>query len=201
MSDEAAARRREIGNEQQQRRLCEAAEPRRRTQRTAAWRAAPKSGETARERKISFDGGLVLFKSSPSLSPLLISSSSLVSTIVITNPSTSPASEDIRERNPKDVNVLVVGSIGYIGKFVVKELVKRGFNVIAIAREQSGIKDKNIKEETLKQLRRANVWFSDLIKIDSLENSLESIGSPIDVVVSCITSRFGGVRDSWNIDY
>ncbi|KAK9139437.1 hypothetical protein Scep_009118 [Stephania cephalantha] len=112
---------------------------------------------------------------------------------------TKPCS--FRERSPKDVNVLVVGSTGYIGKFVVKELVKRGFNVIAIAREQSGIRGKDSKEETLKQLRGASVWFSDVTKIDSLENSLDSIGCPIDVVVSCLASRSGGVKDSWKIDY
>ncbi|KAK9121876.1 hypothetical protein Syun_019493 [Stephania yunnanensis] len=96
--------------------------------------------------------------------------------------STPPTDEEtkscsFRERNPKDVNVLVVGSIGYIGKFVVKELVKRGFNVIAIAKVQSGIRGRDIKEETLKQLRGAIFLFSDVTKIDSLENSLESIGS------------------------
>ncbi|KAK9100733.1 hypothetical protein Scep_024163 [Stephania cephalantha] len=117
--------------------------------------------------------------------------------------STPPTIEEtkscsFRERNIKEVNVLVVGSIGYIGKFVVKELVKRG---IAFAREQSGIRGKDIKEETLKQLIGPNVWFSDVIKFDSLENSLENIGSPIYVVVSCLTSQFGGVKFSWKIDY
>ena len=45
---------------------------------------------------------------------------------------------------------------------MVKELVSRGFNVIAIARDRSGIKGKNSKEETLNQLNRANVCFSDV---------------------------------------
>jgi divinyl chlorophyllide a 8-vinyl-reductase len=79
----------------------------------------------------------------------------------------------------------VVGSTGYIVKFVVKELVSRGFNVIAIARDWSGIKGKNSKEETLNQLNRANVCFSDVTHLDSLEKSLENLGVSIDVVVSC----------------
>ncbi|KAK0608039.1 hypothetical protein LWI29_024590 [Acer saccharum] len=106
-----------------------------------------------------------------------------------------------REKKPKDVNILVVGSTGYIGKFVVKELVDRGFNVIAVARERSGIKGKNDKDETLNQLKGANVCFSDVTNLENLEKSVEDLGVSIDVVVSCLASRSGGVKDSWKIDY
>ncbi|XP_015573389.1 divinyl chlorophyllide a 8-vinyl-reductase, chloroplastic isoform X1 [Ricinus communis] len=106
-----------------------------------------------------------------------------------------------RTKNPKDINVLVVGSTGYIGKFVVTELVNRGFNVIAIAREKSGIRGKNSKDETLSQLKGANVCFSDVTNLESLEKSLNGFGVSIDVVVSCLASRTGGVKDSWKIDY
>ncbi|KAK6130447.1 hypothetical protein DH2020_035857 [Rehmannia glutinosa] len=106
-----------------------------------------------------------------------------------------------RTKNPKDINVLVVGSTGYIGKFVVKELVKRGFNVIAIAREKSGIRGKNSKEETLGLLSGANACFSDVTNLESLDKSIENLGISIDVVVSCLASRSGGVKDSWLIDY
>ncbi|KAK9112274.1 hypothetical protein Scep_019793 [Stephania cephalantha] len=68
-------------------------------------------------------------------------------------------------------------------------------------KKQSGIRGKDNKEDTLKHLRGANVWFFDVTKIDSLDNSLESIGSLIDVVVSCLASRSGGIKDSWKIDY
>lgn len=106
-----------------------------------------------------------------------------------------------RSKNPKDVNVLVVGSTGYIGKFVVKELVNSGFNVIAVARERSGIRGRNKKEDTLEQLNGANVCFSDVTHLDSFEKCLENLGVSIDVVVSCLASRSGGVKDSWKIDY
>ncbi|KAK4405650.1 Divinyl chlorophyllide a 8-vinyl-reductase, chloroplastic [Sesamum angolense] len=96
---------------------------------------------------------------------------------------------------------MVVGSTGYIGKFVVKELVRRGFNVTAIARERSGIRGKNSKEETLEMLSGANVCFSDVTNLESLEKSIENLGMSVDVVVSCLASRSGGVKDSWLIDY
>ena len=37
------------------------------------------------------------------------------------------------------MRVVVFGATGYIGRFVVKELVDRGYKVIAFARERSGI--------------------------------------------------------------
>ena len=46
--------------------------------------------------------------------------------------------------------MLVVGSTGYIGKFVTKELIARGFNVVAFAREQSGVGGKARREDTEK---------------------------------------------------
>ncbi|EXC03134.1 hypothetical protein L484_008466 [Morus notabilis] len=123
-------------------------------------------------------------------------------TVSSTTPSVETAkTSSFRNKNPKEVNILVVGSTGYIGKFVVNELVSRGFNVIAIAREKSGIRGKKNEEETLNELRGANVCFSDVTNLETLEKSVESLGVPIDVVVSCLASRTGGVKDSWKIDY
>lgn len=56
----------------------------------------------------------------------------------------------LAERDPKDVRVLVVGPTGYIGKFVVKELIERGYQVVAFAREKSGIGGKTSKEQAIK---------------------------------------------------
>ncbi|XP_041000926.1 divinyl chlorophyllide a 8-vinyl-reductase, chloroplastic [Juglans microcarpa x Juglans regia] len=120
---------------------------------------------------------------------------------VSTVPTVETAPSSFRNKTPKDINVLVVGSTGYIGAFVVKELVSRGFNVIAVAREKSGIRAKNSKEETLNQLKGANVCFSDVTRLDSLEKTLDNLGVSVDVVVSCLASRSGGVKDSWKIDY
>lgn len=125
------------------------------------------------------------------LKPIIASAASTVETPKIS----------FRDKNPKDINILVVGSTGYIGKFVVKELTNRGFNVIAVARETSGIKGKNSKDDTLEQLNGANVCFSDVTNLETLEKSVEGLGVSIDVVVSCLASRNGGVKDSWNIDY
>lgn len=126
------------------------------------------------------------------LYPVYASSNSAVET---------PKKQAFRSKNPSEINVLVVGSTGYIGKFVVKELLKRGFNVIAVSRERSGIRGKYGKDETISQLNGANVCFSDVTNLGVLEESLEKLGFPIDVVVSCLASRNGGIKDSWLIDY
>lgn len=62
----------------------------------------------------------------------------------------SAAATHYRSKAPKDINVLVVGPTGYIGKFVTQELISRGFNVTAFAREKAGIKGKMSKEDTIK---------------------------------------------------
>lgn len=41
--------------------------------------------------------------------------------------------------DPKDVRVLVAGCTGYIGRFVTKELINRGYQVVAFSREKSGV--------------------------------------------------------------
>ncbi|RZC51895.1 hypothetical protein C5167_020319 [Papaver somniferum] len=117
------------------------------------------------------------------------------------SPSLETTKSSFRNKNPKDINVLVVGSTGYIGKYVVKELINRGFNVISVARENSGIRGKTSKEETLEQLQGAKICFSDVTDLGVLETSLQNYGSSIDVVVSCLASRSGGIKDSWKIDY
>jgi len=45
-------------------------------------------------------------------------------------------------RPSTQVRVMVAGPTGYIGKFVTNELVKRGYNVLAVSRENAGIKGK-----------------------------------------------------------
>ena len=48
------------------------------------------------------------------------------------------------------MRVLVAGSTGYIGKYVTKELINRGYNVVAFAREKSGVGGKQSRDQTQK---------------------------------------------------
>jgi divinyl chlorophyllide a 8-vinyl-reductase len=109
------------------------------------------------------------------------------------------------QTSPPNTNVLIFGSTGYIGRYVVKEMVKRGFNVIAVAREKSGIDGKVDREQASADLQGAKVCFADVTDLSSLNEAIarekEKLQGPFHVVISCLASRSGGVKDSWRIDY
>ncbi len=96
--------------------------------------------------------------------------------------------------------IFVVGATGYIGKFVVRELVARGYEVVSFARPRSGVNASTTEAETREQLKGSEVRFGDVSNMESLKR--DGIrGEHFDAVVSCLTSRNGGIKDSWNIDY
>ncbi|MBL6956951.1 MAG: NAD(P)-dependent oxidoreductase [Chlorobium phaeobacteroides] len=120
----------------------------------------------------------------------------------VTSPSLTSGRSDADggASNHQSKRIFVVGATGYIGKYVVRELVLRGHEVVSFARERSGVGASASAEETRKQLKGSEVRFGDVSSMDSLlENGIK--GERFDVVYSCLTSRSGGVKDSWNIDY
>nr|CAD1833383.1 unnamed protein product [Ananas comosus var. bracteatus] len=117
------------------------------------------------------------------------------------NPTIPTPSPSLRSKNPSDITVLVTGATGYIGRFVVRELLRRGFAVVAVARERSGIRGRDGPDRTLSLLSGASVVFSDVADPAALDRSLSALGRRVDAVVCCLASRSGGVRDSWKIDY
>lgn len=96
--------------------------------------------------------------------------------------------------------VFVVGATGYIGKFVVRELVSRGYDVVSFARERSGVHGATTTEQARRELEGSEVRFGNVGDPESLSKA-GFRGEHFDVVVSCLSSRNGGIRDSWNIDY
>lgn len=109
------------------------------------------------------------------------------------------AGQDYRSKDPKDVTVAVFGSTGYIGRKVTEEMISRGFNVVAVAREQSGIGGKQGRSEVQAMFPAATVKFSDVTDVERLKKDV--FDSPVDVVVCCLASRTGGIKDSWLVDY
>lgn len=94
---------------------------------------------------------------------------------------------------------VVAGATGYIGKFVVRELVTRGYDVVALARPRSGVGAAQDEAATRAALPGADVRFCEVTDPASVAAALE--GLDVDVGVSCLASRTGGVKDSWAIDY
>lgn len=113
------------------------------------------------------------------------------------SPSFDPASSEYRSRKPQDVRVLVVGPTGYIGKFVVKELLARGFDVVAFSREKSGVGGKADAEATRKEFEGADVRFGNVTDAESLRSDAfkpktkDGKSKGVDVVISCLASRTG----------
>ena len=102
----------------------------------------------------------------------------------------------------KDVKVLVVGATGYIGKFVTNELCSQGYDVTAYVRPRSGIGGKNTEADAKKLFTNAKVEFGTCGSVEDVEkNAFKDGGEKYDVVVSCLASRTGGVKDSWDVDY
>lgn len=120
-------------------------------------------------------------------------------------PSAAPKKLPSYLSKPNDqVRVLVAGPTGYIGKFVVKELVARGYQVYALSRENAGIKGKMGRADVERALEGATVVFGDPTDRASVEKLCQSGlpgGAKPDVVVSCLASRTGGKKDSWKVDH
>ena len=120
-----------------------------------------------------------------------------VSLAAASPPSFDPASAPYRSRAAKDVRVLVVGPTGYIGKFVVKELLARGFDVVAFSREKSGVGGKADAEATRKEFAGADIRFGNVTDSESLRAvafdpmTKDGREKDVDVVVSCLASRTG----------
>jgi divinyl chlorophyllide a 8-vinyl-reductase len=105
---------------------------------------------------------------------------------------------------PNDqVRVLVAGPTGYIGKYVVKELVSRGYQVFCVSREKAGIKGKLSKQDVERELSGATVVFADPTDRAAVFEAVQKQipGAKVDVAVSCLASRTGGKKDSWRVDH
>lgn len=72
--------------------------------------------------------------------------------------------------------------------------------MVSFARERSGVDAATTAELTRQQLQGSEVRFGDVCDMNSLmKDGIR--GEKFDAVVSCLTSRTGGVKDAWMIDY
>ncbi|KAJ1423534.1 3,8-divinyl protochlorophyllide a 8-vinyl reductase, putative chloroplast precursor [Ochromonadaceae sp. CCMP2298] len=85
--------------------------------------------------------------------------------------------------------VVIVGATGYIGKFVVRESVRRGYDTVAVLRPGA---------ESRSELDGATIIRGDVTDEASLKAVFEK---PADVVISCLASRSGIKSDSYLVDY
>ena len=91
---------------------------------------------------------------------------------------------DFRNRPPQQVRVVVFGATGYIGRFVVKELVERGYQVVAFARACSGVGGRQDGHQVIRDFPGAEVRFGDVTDPGSIASN--AFDQPADVVVCCL---------------
>ena len=87
---------------------------------------------------------------------------------------------------------VIVGATGYIGKYVTKEAVMRGYDTIAIVRPGANVDSPFFKGVT--------IVYSDVTNFEELKNC-EVFAEKSTAIISCLASRSGVKEDSFNIDY
>ena len=104
------------------------------------------------------------------------------------------------ETPPRRKRVFLAGATGYIGKHAARELVRRGHQVVCLARRRAGVGGAATEAVTAKDLAGAEVRFGDVTSRESLlRDGLR--GEAFDAVVSCLASRTGGEKDAWLIEH
>ncbi len=88
--------------------------------------------------------------------------------------------------------VLVAGATGYIGRAVVRELLARGYDTVALVRRL--VADPGVQS----CLAGAELRTADVCDTASLRKGLR--GEHFDVVISCIASRSGAPEDARRVD-
>lgn len=96
--------------------------------------------------------------------------------------------------------IFVLGATGTIGRASVQALVRRGHDVVCLARPRAGVGGALNPSDSEHLLVGATVRFGDVTDPKSLAE--EGIrGEHFDAFVSCLASRTGAPQDAWAIDY
>lgn len=90
--------------------------------------------------------------------------------------------------------VLLAGATGYIGRFVARELVLRGYAPLAVVRESG-----DVPQGGSLQIPGCEYVTAAVTNENDLAAALD--GKRFDAVISCIASRSGAPKDAWAVDY
>lgn len=99
---------------------------------------------------------------------------------------------------------IVAGATGYIGKSVVRESVRQGYNTIALVRDASKVTSPQGKALYGQFFEGAKVVECDVCDPEALTKTMSQIASDnngIEGVISCLASRSGIKKDAYAIDY
>ena len=91
----------------------------------------------------------------------------------------------------KNQYILLAGATGYIGSYVLKRLKELGYKVVCPVRKYP---KNNVQDKSSFYIQ------AEILDYDNLKKSVFS-KYPISAVISCIGSRNGNPKDSWDVDF
>lgn len=102
--------------------------------------------------------------------------------------------------------VCVAGATGYIGRAVVAECVKQGYNTIALVRNATYITStEDGRDRYADSFRGAQVVEANVEDAAGLTNLIaltaQESGKPVESIISCLASPTGTKREAYAIDY
>jgi divinyl chlorophyllide a 8-vinyl-reductase len=96
--------------------------------------------------------------------------------------------------------IFVLGATGTIGQATVRELVKRGHEVVCFVRPRAGVKGGLTPDDSARLLPGATLRFGNVCDPASLARD-GLCGERFGALVSCLASRTGAPGDAWAIDH
>jgi divinyl chlorophyllide a 8-vinyl-reductase len=96
--------------------------------------------------------------------------------------------------------VVVAGATGYIGRAVVQESVRRGYNTVALVRNRSRLQTEE-GDAYRDCFQGASVVECNVQDQESLQSTLRGLSPQVDTIISCLASPSGIKRDVYAIDY
>lgn len=95
--------------------------------------------------------------------------------------------------------MLLAGATGYIGRFVARELLSRGYRVVVIVRAPDPGASSDVSVDVRQLLSGCDIVTTSVTDRIQLASALE--GHRFDAVVSCMASRSGVPEDAWQVDF
>jgi divinyl chlorophyllide a 8-vinyl-reductase len=103
-------------------------------------------------------------------------------------------------RSPFPRRIFMLGATGTVGRAAVRELVRRGHDVVCFVRPRAAIVNTPGADPRAPQLAGATVRQGDVGDPASLARD-GFRGERFDALLSCMASRTGSPRDSWAVDH
>lgn len=104
----------------------------------------------------------------------------------------------------KNKTVVIAGATGYIGRAVVQESLKRGYNTVALVRNETWLTcdDRARLLYGNSPFDGAMIQECNVQDLDDIKSVLSSLQVPsVDAIISCLASPSGTKKDVYAIDY